>query len=290
MKRFMTSWTAGTLVLASVVACSESLGPDGSRRALGILQLLGDEGPGLVSITSTTDPIVWSHAPGEGVIYPPSVIEAPDTVEVGQTFQVTVNTVGPSGCWFADGLDVVQSQRVIELTAWDRHSGADFCTLALVYLPHTASLTLDEPGEWILEATGRRTGGEREPGESVTAERRIFVRPPYTTEEPFEAVFAIGDEIRVDGIFRVLLSDVTEDSRCPVDVVCVWEGNAAVVVGLTLGTGPTHPFTLNTALDPRSAEHGGYRVTLVGIEPAPRSDAPIAREAYRATLRIESIS
>ncbi len=287
MKLYLTSWIAGAMILATVVACSDGVGPDGSRRALGILQLIGDPGPSPASGTASSGLIVWSQPPGEGVTYPPSVIEAPDTVEVGQTFQVTVNTVGPNGCWSADGLDLVQSGRVIELTAWDRHSGGDFCTQALVYLPHVASLTLDETGEWTLRVTGRRTPSDREPGDQVTAELEIFVRPPYTTEQPLEAVFAIGEEIRVDGIFRVLLSDVTEDSRCPVDVVCVWEGNGAVVVGLTLGTGPTHPFTLNTAVEPRSAEHGGYRVTLLNLDPAPRSDTPIERDRYRATLRIE---
>lgn len=288
MRRVLTPFTAA-MTIASLVGCSETTGPDGSERALGILQIESDAGPSLQASAPSNDAITWSRPPDEGTTYPPSVIEAPDTVEVGQTFQVTVHTIGPNGCWSPDGLDVVESARVIELTPWDRNSGADFCTLVLGFLPHAANLTLDEPGEWTLRVTGRRVRGGGGLDDTVTAERKIFVRCPFSSERPFDVVLGIGEEILVDGIFRVVFSDVSEDSRCAVDVVCVWEGNAAVVVGLTLGTGPTNPFTLNTALEPDSAEHGIYRVSLLELAPEPRSDTPIVRESYRATLRIEAV-
>ena len=277
------------MTIALLAGCSETTGPDGSERALGILQIESSAGPSLVASAPSSDAITWSRPPDEGMTYPPSVIEAPDTVEVGQSFQVTVYTIGPNGCWSPDGVDLVESGRVIELTPWDRHSGADFCTLALAFLPHATSLTLDEPGEWTLRVTGRRVRGGGGSDDMVTAERKIFVRPPYSAEQPFTAVLAIDEEILVDGIFRVALADVSEDSRCAVDVVCVWEGNAVVVLGLTLGTGPTHPFDLNTALEPDGAEHGMYRVSLLELAPEPRSDTPIDRGSYRAMLKIQVV-
>jgi hypothetical protein len=161
--------------------------------------------------------------------------------------------------------------------------------LALAFLPHALGLTLDETGEWTIRVTGRQFGGNEGADDLVTAEHTVFVRFPYSSEQPFEVVLAIGEEILVDGIFRLLFSDVSGDSRCAVDVVCVWEGNAEVVVGLTLGTGPTVPFTLNTSLEPGEAEHGNYRVSLLELSPETRSDAPIDRGSYRARLRIEAV-
>jgi hypothetical protein len=71
--------------------------------------------------------------------------------------------------------------------------------------------------------------------------------------------------------------------------VCVWQGNAAVVLGLTLGDGPTALTTVNTGVDPQSAVHGSYRVTLVGLMPAPVSTSPIDRDDYEAILRVERV-
>ena len=256
MRRVLTPAIAA-VAIAGLSACSQTTGPDGSWRALGIIQPESNR-----------------------------VIDAPDTVVVDQAFQVTVETIGPNGCWSADGLDSTESGRVIELTPWDRHSGADFCTLALGFLPHPLGLALDEVGEWTIRVTGRQFGGA---DDLATVERTVFVRSPYSSEQPFEVVLAIGEEILVDGIFRLLFFDVSEDSRCAVDVVCVWEGNAEVMVGLTLGTGPTVPFTLNTSLEPGEAEHGSYRVSLLELSPEPRSDAPIDPGNYRARLRIEAV-
>ena len=104
-----------------------------------------------------------------------------------------------------------------------------------------------------------------------------------------EIVVPGGGEILVDGVFSIAFVGVTEDSRCPVDVVCVWEGDAAAAIELTMGTGPTHAFTLHTALEPNAAEHAGYRVGLLRLDPLPRSGSVIEPGTYRATLSVEAI-
>jgi hypothetical protein len=277
--------------LVLVTACSGGLGPDGSLRTIGIFQI--DDTAAAAALSAEPGGIDgsvrWDVPPGDGIAFPPDVLEAPDTVAVGQTFGVTVRTIGPNGCWSADGLDVVTTGRVVELTPWDLNSGADVCTMIFGYLDHSTTLTLPEPGEWTLRARGRRVRGDGGSDGSVTAERTVFVRPAYTSEQPFEARVGLGDEILVDGLFGIGFDDLTEDSRCPVDVVCVWQGNAAVVLGLTLGSGPTVPFTVNTGVEPHSAVHGSYRVTLVGVLPAPYSTYPIDRNDYEAILRVERV-
>ena len=56
------------------------------------------------------------------------------------------------------------------------------------------------------------------------------------------AVLAFGETVAVPGtVLRLTLSDVPSDSRCPIDVECVWEGNALTVIGISAGMGPTFP-------------------------------------------------
>ncbi|MEX1258324.1 MAG: hypothetical protein WEG36_11965 [Gemmatimonadota bacterium] len=282
------------LVVALLAACSDSTGPDGTGRTLGILQL-----EATVAATSGTpageaeaggeDPIRWSIPPRDFSRFPPEVIAAPRTAIVGERFEVTAYTVGPNGCWSADGMDVSESGRVIEITPWDRHSGGEACTMIFGYLGHPTTLTLDEVGEWTLRMRGRRVRGDGSLDDSVTADRTVLVIEDHDSDPPVEVTLPVSEEVSVDGVFGVAFVQVAEDSRCATDVVCVWEGNAAIVLGLTLGSGPTHSFTVNTAFEPDAAEHGGYRVTLLEVLPAPVSTAPIPPGSYRARLLVEKL-
>jgi hypothetical protein len=101
-------------------------------------------------------------------------------------------------------------------------------------------------------------------------------------------VLAPGQEVRVD-LLRMSFQRAGEDSRCPIDVVCVWQGNAAVELALGIGTGPSYPFVLNTANGAPAVEHGGYRVTLLDLAPAPRAGVEIPPDEYRATVRVEAV-
>ncbi|MFH1764671.1 MAG: hypothetical protein ABIF09_10810 [Gemmatimonadota bacterium] len=49
-----------------------------------------------------------------------------------------------------------------------------------------------------------------------------------------------AEDIRLEGsVLRFSFGEVLEDSRCPVDVTCVWAGNAKVVIGIAAGMGPS---------------------------------------------------
>jgi hypothetical protein len=77
------------------------------------------------------------------------------------------------------------------------------------------------------------------------------------------------------------------DSRCPVDVRCVWEGDAAVRVTVSGRDGRT-PIELHTA--DRLASPGsfdGYRLYLQSLEPAPRAHVKIEPGEYVAVLLLE---
>ena len=89
---------------------------------------------------------------------------------------------------------------------------------------------------------------------------------------------------------RLRFASVAEDSRCPVDVTCVWAGNAEVLVevGAKGGRG-ARVLRLNTNASRQGAGEGEfrqYRVKLVGLSPQPRSGRKIAAREYTATLLV----
>ena len=99
-----------------------------------------------------------------------------------------------------------------------------------------------------------------------------------------EFTLAVGQSVVVDEDVRLTLKSVSDDSRCPVDVTCVWEGDAKVAVEVLTPT-PRAEHELHTSgRDSHEARHGAYRITLVKLEPAPRSTATISQGDYRATL------
>jgi hypothetical protein len=99
---------------------------------------------------------------------------------------------------------------------------------------------------------------------------------------------APGDVVLL-GSLRLAFLEMSEDSRCPIDAVCVWQGNAAVRIAVGLGRGVSLPRTLNTSEPDESVDFGGYRVRLLQVQPAPRAGVPIPPEDYRALFRVSRV-
>jgi len=101
----------------------------------------------------------------------------------------------------------------------------------------------------------------------------------------------VGRVVTLDGGgLRVRLARVESDSRCPVDVNCVWAGNAEVVfeVGARGRRGVT-TLRLNTSASPErpgEGRFGRYTLRLVGLAPRPRGNRKIAAGRYAATLLV----
>ena len=99
-----------------------------------------------------------------------------------------------------------------------------------------------------------------------------------------EFTLAPGQSVVVDEDLRLTLKSVTDDSRCPVDVTCVWEGDAKVSVDVITPTPRAEHELHTTGRESHEAKHGAYRITLVKLEPAPRSTTTISASDYRATF------
>jgi hypothetical protein len=88
-----------------------------------------------------------------------------------------------------------------------------------------------------------------------------------------------------DAELMVRFLRVTEDSRCPSTVQCVWAGNGQVEIE-TRDDGQTLKHLLNTNEGAREVVVGLYRIRLVSLDPAPVTPGPIPPENYRATLEV----
>jgi hypothetical protein len=98
-----------------------------------------------------------------------------------------------------------------------------------------------------------------------------------------------GQLVRItsEGI-EIGFQEITHDSRCPIEAVCVWVGEVRGSFGLgpiPPRASPTQTFELST-LQPRTVEVQGYRVTLESVSPA-ATGPPIPPGDYLAELRIQ---
>ena len=66
------------------------------------------------------------------------------------------------------------------------------------------------------------------------------------------------------GILRYVA--VTNDSRCPPNVQCVWAGDATVAFEWLPATGTAQSFALHTGMEPRSHAIDGRTLRLVSLE------------------------
>lgn len=94
-----------------------------------------------------------------------------------------------------------------------------------------------------------------------------------------------GSTVQLAGTgVELTMLDVANDSRCPIDVVCVTAGNAEVRFRVRSG-GHEDTVSLHTMQDPRSVTVGAVRLELTGLEPPNRAGTPIPPDAYRARIR-----
>jgi hypothetical protein len=96
---------------------------------------------------------------------------------------------------------------------------------------------------------------------------------------------APGKTVQLAGTgVRVTFLEVVNDSRCPVDVVCVTAGDAEVRLAVT-GEGEDRTVSLHTTQEPRSTTIGAVRLELTGLMPSPRSTVTVRPQDYRAMIR-----
>jgi hypothetical protein len=95
----------------------------------------------------------------------------------------------------------------------------------------------------------------------------------------------IGESVSIQNEqlnFRFL--HVSEDSRCPEGGICVWEGNAAVIIQLL-----DLKDTLNTTVKPKESTCGPYLIVLLKLTPYPKVGVPKDTTQYIARFIVTKI-
>jgi len=107
-------------------------------------------------------------------------------------------------------------------------------------------------------------------------------------DEPF--TLKVGERAWIDGASLYLrFLDVESDSRCPSNalILCVWEGDAGVVIEIGPLVGDAAVDTLHTTLEPKSVPVGDGMLVLQRLDPYPEDVTPIPIEEYVATFVVE---
>lgn len=115
--------------------------------------------------------------------------------------------------------------------------------------------------------------------------------PPGTIREAApgqEFTLRTAESVRITGTDLLVTFDrVTEDSRCPTNVNCVWAGNAVVRLATRVAGATRGPLELHTTtVDKRQAPVDGYRIQLIRLTPARTEGTPLTQDQYIATLTV----
>jgi hypothetical protein len=92
----------------------------------------------------------------------------------------------------------------------------------------------------------------------------------------------IGESVALNDL-RLTFRSVNGDSRCPIDVVCVWTGDAEIALKIEQGS-KAAVAALHTTLEPKKTEWNGYTVSLVSLAPSPKASVPVDPANYRAEI------
>ena len=76
---------------------------------------------------------------------------------------------------------------------------------------------------------------------------------------------------------KICYDSLINDSRCPADGVCIWQGTATGKFSFTINNASKHTLTLSTldwASYNRDTIVGNYKIELVNIDPYPAEHTP----------------
>jgi hypothetical protein len=83
---------------------------------------------------------------------------------------------------------------------------------------------------------------------------------------------------------RLRFERVQSDSRCPMDVKCVWAGDAIITVTLNPPKGSTESREMHTQTTGSQISYANYTITLTALAPYPRSNQDIPAAGYIGTF------
>ena len=95
-----------------------------------------------------------------------------------------------------------------------------------------------------------------------------------------------GSSATLEGGLTIAFDRVTSDSRCPMNALCVWAGDAIVAVSLSQGHGAPAARELHTDARTSETSYLAYSIKLLALSPYPQTDREIRPGDYVATLQV----
>ena len=91
------------------------------------------------------------------------------------------------------------------------------------------------------------------------------------------------------GRLTVKFISVIEDSRCPIDAKCVWEGNARIKIEVSKGKASAKTIELNSGAKPESVTVYGYEIKFIDLSPHPGEMVKMVALPKMATLSVTRV-
>lgn len=246
--------------------------------------------------TPTTPPVPPPTGGSDAMVPTPAPIDGVE-VEIAKSFPpqyfLTVHSGLPNGCVRFGSYEVARESdiiliRVTNLQPADREI---MCTQVYGNVETRISLGSDfEPGKKITVHVNDVTKTFTTQGALVGGESPDPI--PAALDAPFELPFGRIARVAPERL-EISFEDVAEDSRCPANLTCVWEGRAVILVNASGPDGELRRFEL-TLQGGRSqpARIGDlYVVEILALRSAPDGTAssPISRADYVADLVVSRI-
>lgn len=115
------------------------------------------------------------------------------------------------------------------------------------------------------------------------------VETAITVEPGSSFTLPVGKTATLKGTdTRLTFKEVSADSRCPTDVVCVWAGDATIAVVISRNGAPDETQTMNINAPNNEITSGNLRIKFVGLAPVPRQSDKSPR-AYVAQFVVDQL-
>jgi hypothetical protein len=118
------------------------------------------------------------------------------------------------------------------------------------------------------------------------------IEPSIVAEVGLPVTLKVGEDASFVGTdLLVRFVAVAGDSRCSSNslILCVWEGDGAVIVQVRRDPVFVITDTLHTTLDSKTLEVGGFVLELLQLDPYPETTEPILEGDYEATFEMRPI-
>jgi len=116
------------------------------------------------------------------------------------------------------------------------------------------------------------------------------MEPTIPAEPGVAFELPVGKTAAVNGNgVRITFKQVSEDSRCPTDVTCIWAGDARIELTISRNGSSDDTKILSLSAANSEARSGDIQIRFVGLTPVPRQADANKPRAYVAQLVVNRI-